>query len=106
MARQPAAVRERVGLVAVAVEPVIDGVIDPLVVPPPAFEAAWIPVLDPADLTPADIDDLILSMAAAARPCGGIAQQVSQDVDGCRRVGRAGRTRAGNERERQQGSDG
>src|SRR5690349_5264632 len=78
---QPSPISEVIRLVAVAVERVIDGVVNERVVPAPAFEAAHVAVLRPAHLLSRDIDHLILSVAAAARPRRRVANQVREDVN-------------------------
>ena len=80
--------------VAVAVETVIDGVIDELIVPAPALEPAAVAVLHPADFVPREVDDLILRMAAEARPGHGVAEQVGQHVHTGGNRGRTGGMRA------------
>src|SRR5262245_41598383 len=67
-AREPSAVRKAVGLVGVAVESVIDLVIDELLVPAPALEAARIRVLHPADFASPEVENLLLIVIADARP--------------------------------------
>ena len=59
-AGHPAAVIEPVRLGRVAVDRMINGVIDELVIPPPALEPARVGVLDPADLAPGCVHDLVL----------------------------------------------
>src|SRR5262249_41862791 len=102
-------------LVTVAVERVIDGVIDEIVVPAPALEPARVAVFRPADLAAPEIDDLVLSMTAAPRPEAGLAHDIVEDVettveDGARdrsrgRGRRRGhRRRAGDEQQRSSGA--
>src|SRR5436190_1565873 len=96
--RHPAPVGEVVRLGRVAVERVIHVVIDVGIVPVPALEAARVRVLDPADLLPVAIDELILRKAADARPERRVTDEVVEHVDAMtrgRRGSRLRRARAG-----------
>ncbi|HET6955613.1 MAG TPA: hypothetical protein VFI56_03505 [Vicinamibacterales bacterium] len=65
----------------------VDLVVDPLIVPSPAFELPRIAILDPADFASDTIDDLILKLRAAPRPQRLIANDERQRVYRLRRNG-------------------
>src|SRR5262249_30893604 len=90
-ARHPASVGQDVRFLAVAVEGVIDRVVDIVLVPAPALEPPRVAVLRPAHLLAPAIDDLILAVAAAARPQARVADHVVEDVDPALVRGRHGR---------------
>src|SRR5580700_9721799 len=96
MARQPPSDREAVRPAGrIAIERVIDLVIDPPVVPPPALELPRIAVLDPADFPASAVHDLMLELSTPARPERHVAQHVVERVDGLDRDGVERGSRAG-----------
>src|SRR5262245_34872013 len=81
MPREPPAVAEPIRLAGIAVNPLVDGVEDPLVVPPPAFERARVHVFDPAHFLTTSIERLLLPVVAHPRPHARIADDVIEGVD-------------------------
>src|SRR6266850_1172058 len=89
---KPPAIGERIRLPGVSIKGVIDDVIQPFVVPAPAFEHLGARVLHPADRSRLAVNKLCLKLCPESRPGPGLPNDVLQDVHS--RLGpRAGRQR-------------